>query len=337
MKRSLFGSIIIALLLAGGVLAQSADECNLEGETLDYERIIEACTLAIEDNPINADAWFSRAYAYTELGQLDDSIADYTQSLALDPDNQYAYGNRGYAYYLQSDFDSAIADYTRGLEIDDSLSWILANRAYAYYDNGDLDLARVDAETLIEQGAADGYMVMAGIVEAEGDYQAAIQNYSQAILIEPMYANAYVGRGFNLWQLGDFEDSAPDFYQWLVLSGQNVETLDAEVIEFPFTLEFDGANYYQLPLEGGVGVELNVTAVAEEVTIDPLLILLDSDDTPIYADDDTGGGEFGLDATITDFPLPSVEGYTLIIGYSGGGSSGRAEVTVEVEQQEVKT
>src|SRR5690554_3264871 len=64
----------------------------------DYEKAIEYFTKAIEKNPKDAEAYYSRAYSRQTInGNNQLIIADYTKSLEFNPNDHEAYMNRGVA------------------------------------------------------------------------------------------------------------------------------------------------------------------------------------------------------------------------------------------------
>jgi len=54
--------------------------------------------MAIQIDPSFAIAYTSRGNAYSELGQPQRAIEDYTTAVQLDPDDAMAYSNRAVAY-----------------------------------------------------------------------------------------------------------------------------------------------------------------------------------------------------------------------------------------------
>jgi tetratricopeptide (TPR) repeat protein len=60
----------------------------------------------------------NRAGIYAERFQFDEAIADYSRALEIEPRNVPAYYSRGNAYGEKGLFEEAIADYNRLLVID---------------------------------------------------------------------------------------------------------------------------------------------------------------------------------------------------------------------------
>jgi len=79
-----------------------------------YERVIDA-----KDQPaaMRAAAYYGRASTYSEQGDKDKALADYTQAIALKPDFLEAYIARAGVYIDKTQPQQAIADYDRALTL----------------------------------------------------------------------------------------------------------------------------------------------------------------------------------------------------------------------------
>jgi tetratricopeptide (TPR) repeat protein len=335
MKRKLLFLICLALGLAAlPIHAQDYEDCQSSEATEDYNVVVEACTALLDVDPMNSDAYFSRAYAQNELGNYEEAIIDYSKVLFIYPKDEYAFNNRGFAYAQLGQFEEAVVDYTRALLVNPSYTLALINRAYAYVDLGDLQSAIDDTQRLAELEPENyyAYDLLGSIFIEQGAFGDAIDAYTSYIELAPEDANGYLGRGFAYWTLGEFEQAAPDYLTWVNMTAPNMEEIDpAEAVE-PFTVTLEEGTHFMLEIEGEEGQTLTATAAARQGTVDPLLILIDPDDNPIMMDDDSGGGFGELDATIEDFELPEDGTYTLIIGYAGGGSEGDVRVDVRLSE-----
>ena len=65
---------------------------------------------AIQADPNLTDAYWDRAYSYSKLDQLEDSLDDYTKVIQLHPDDALAYYQRGIAYEQLGVFSLSNAD-----------------------------------------------------------------------------------------------------------------------------------------------------------------------------------------------------------------------------------
>lgn len=337
MNRKSLILICVVLLMAAAlpIHAQKAEDCLNETFT-DYNDTVEACDAWLELNPTSSDGYFARAYAYSELGNYEAAIVDYTKVLIMSPKYALAFNNRGFAYSLLGDHEAAIRDYTRALLTDNNYTQALINRAYTYIELGDYENALADADLLQTMEADDTYvyLLMGTIYLDQELYDEAIETYNDYIDLAPQDPSGYLSRGFAYWMMGEDALAAVDYLEWIERNAPDAEAIDPDDALEPFTLTFeDGSIYYTLEIEAEAGDILTASAVAEQITFDPALVLLDPDGNPITVDDDTAGGIGEVDAIIDGFELPEDGVYTLIIGYAGGGSVGDVEVDVRLNSE----
>ena len=74
------------------------------------------------------DAYYNRGVAYSDKGDTDRAIADFTEAIRLDPKYANAYVNRGVAYGDKGENDRAIADYTEAIRLDPKFAHAYCNR-----------------------------------------------------------------------------------------------------------------------------------------------------------------------------------------------------------------
>jgi tetratricopeptide (TPR) repeat protein len=323
-----------------------------EGE---YEQALDSFTRAIELDPAYADAYYIRGALSSFLADYDVAVADFTHVIELAPNFPDVYFDRGQAYYYQSDLTQAQADFDQYIELagvnaaQERLDFIAQierdqalvagpapttaqgfyDRASAYNRLRDFDAAIADLTQALELDPdyTDAYVNRAGIHQLQENYQQAIADYTQALEQTPDDPVLYLARGSAYAALGDVENTARDFYQWLVLNEQRtIEEVSATLGE-AFTVEMQEGSLFNVPFEAEEGQTITVSANdADGSGVDPLIVILDQDGNPLVADDDSGGG---FDSLISDFELPAGGVYTLVIGHAGGGSEGVVEVTLE--------
>ena len=63
-------------------------------------------------------AYFNRDVPYSDLGQYENAIDNYTKAIQLDPDYAKAYLNRGNAYDDLDQYQRAIQDYDKVIQLD---------------------------------------------------------------------------------------------------------------------------------------------------------------------------------------------------------------------------
>lgn len=88
--------------------------------------------------------------AYSDLGQTQQAIADFTKALEFDPSYAEGYVNRGAAYAVAGQYDLALADLNKGVELDPKSPMGYLNRSLLYRKTDKLDLAIADYDTYLK-------------------------------------------------------------------------------------------------------------------------------------------------------------------------------------------
>ncbi|WP_137669243.1 tetratricopeptide repeat-containing S1 family peptidase, partial [Sphaerospermopsis reniformis] len=136
----------------------------------EYPEAITALELAVKFKPEFVPAWDYLSVAYRESNQLDKALVAINEAIQLQPNNPNLYNEKWGVLGALKKYREAEAAINKAIE--------LSPRA-AFYNNR-------------------------GVIRDElGDKQGAIDDYNQAIKINPNYANAYIGRGNVRDDLGD--------------------------------------------------------------------------------------------------------------------------------------
>jgi tetratricopeptide (TPR) repeat protein len=178
-----------------------------------YDKAILDYSSAIGIDPKYRDAFYDRGEAYGNLEQWVDAIADYTRAIEIDPKSIDALYNRGIAYGKLGQWTTAIADFSRAIEIDPQNTHPYVNRGIAYGNLRQYDKAIADYSEAIE---IDPEFEIAwynrGIAYNNlGQLDQAIADYSRAIEIDPEYTNAYTSRGIEYLKLGQNDKAIADY------------------------------------------------------------------------------------------------------------------------------
>ena len=142
-----------------------------------YPEAITAFEQAVKSQPDFVPAWNQLSVVYRDSNQLDKALAAINQAIQLQPNNPNLYNQKLAILSDLKRYKEAAAAINKAIE--------LSPRA-AFYNNR-------------------------GIVRSElGDKPGAIDDYTQAIKINPNLANAYVLRGIVYYQLGDKQKARED-------------------------------------------------------------------------------------------------------------------------------
>ena len=166
----------------------------------DFKKAIEAYSRAIELDPKNAPAYYSRA----RISDRAQATQDYYKLLDIEPNDSGAHLLRAWTYKELEKDDLALQEFGKAIERASGIK----EKAEAYNDRGryysaikqDENLAIQDFSRAIELDPKDGR----GHVNRGQSYAAlqrndlAIQDYNKAIEIDPKNASAYSARGWLL-------------------------------------------------------------------------------------------------------------------------------------------
>jgi tetratricopeptide (TPR) repeat protein len=193
------------------------------------QQAIQEFGKAIQLNPQYANAYFTRAYLYEQLGEVQRALSDYNKAINLDPKFTSAYSNRGLLKVERlNDPQGALADYNQALTIN-------ANYADAYVNRG---LLKADRLKDFQGALADYNRAIAiepklfrayydrGILKDErlNDTAGALDDYNQAIALYPNYAKAYNNRGvLKFEKLNDPQGALADLERAIDLKPQFAE------------------------------------------------------------------------------------------------------------------
>ncbi|HXX57153.1 MAG TPA: tetratricopeptide repeat protein [Thermodesulfovibrionales bacterium] len=101
-------------------------------------------------------AYFNRANALVEAGQLDKAFADFDEAIALNPYYYDAYNNRGSTYDQIGRLDRALDDYNKASTLNQNDPQIFVNRGLVYLKLGRAQPAIADFNRACELGDSFG-------------------------------------------------------------------------------------------------------------------------------------------------------------------------------------
>ena len=211
------------------------DAKDYAGAIVDFDKVIEIDT---ED----ADAYNNRGLAELRLGESETAsgnakkaqrlykaaIEDITRSIQIDPEDADAYNNRGLAELrlgesetasgnakkAQRLYKAAIEDITRSIQIDPEDADAYNNRGLAKFNLGESKSTRGKVKK---------------VKKTQRFYNAAIVDYTQAVTMNPKYADAYENRAIARCKLGDIESARGDVEKRQRLYHEGVTDYDKSI------------------------------------------------------------------------------------------------------------
>jgi tetratricopeptide (TPR) repeat protein len=201
----------------------------------DYPAAITDYIQVININPNYIQAYNKSGNARYYMGDYEGAIAEYTHVITIHPDDAFAYRNRAYVRSCIGDNQGAIEDYTEAIRINpqfDNIEKQVGNSGYLLLGNqpqlnGNRDsenqyipsnihvLPQENEVNLNEVNLNDSVdFKQRGNFHYEfGDYQRAIVDYTQAIVLNIHDIDAYYHRGNCYSQLGNKQAAIDDYTQ----------------------------------------------------------------------------------------------------------------------------
>ena len=210
----------VAVIAVFMVVTYNRCEVWKNGETL--------WTDVIEKYPgQNVASYSNRGIAYTNTGQWDNALADFTKAIAINPKYPVSYANRGVVYGNLGQTENAIADFTKALEIDTTYKLVLHNRGVAYGETGQYDKAVSD---LLKAIRLDPKYISAinnlSIIYCQvNKLDSAIKICRDGLKANPESAQLHAALGNCFLEKGETGDAVVQYRKCLETSDRNIDAL----------------------------------------------------------------------------------------------------------------
>jgi tetratricopeptide (TPR) repeat protein len=152
-----------------------------------FEEAIEDYNKVIALSPEDAELYVRRGQAWARSGKSQSAERDFSKAIEIDPENALAYAERGALANKRGQHDAALTDLNQALALDPSLIDARYNRALAYVRLDQAEQAKPDIATILkaEPRFADVYLLRGEMLEAEGQVEAALDDYRKAVQFDP--------------------------------------------------------------------------------------------------------------------------------------------------------
>lgn len=143
----------------------------------------------IKKFPRKPGPYLDRGNHYQNIKMYPEAIADYNLYIQMDPYNQSAYMNRGNAHERLKHYDSAMLDYQKVLELKPNDTIANFNKGNIDDILGKYDVAVREYDTVIIKDVhlAKAYYNRGTSYLNTKNYQAAVNDWEQAIKLNPSY------------------------------------------------------------------------------------------------------------------------------------------------------
>ena len=134
---------------------------------------------------------------YGIRGKYDSALINYSKAIELDSTDFNTYMNRAVTYSMMQNYDSAFVDWDKVIKLHGPDNRVYQNRALAYLNRGRFKESIHDYKSLTDMGVQmDGNMYFFRGCDyfQLGNYDAAIEDYTKALAINPNNKDAYFNR-----------------------------------------------------------------------------------------------------------------------------------------------
>ncbi|HEX8597949.1 MAG TPA: tetratricopeptide repeat protein [Chloroflexia bacterium] len=181
---------------------------------------------------VSAQDYYDAAQPYVWLDQ-DEAIRLFSEAIRLDPAMKDAYYDRADAYWEQAEYDLAVADYRMLLGLDPAEAAALHYNIGLIYlqraeeqerlDDYDRAIEEFDQAIEIDPDYADAYFERGNAYLDKGEYDPALADYNRVLQIDTEYANAYYNRGWVFGLRKDWESAIAEYSKYLALEPNDID------------------------------------------------------------------------------------------------------------------
>lgn len=164
-----------------------ADALFLRGE---YDLAIAEYESIVNANPKADGALYMLGRCSYAKGDYEQAVAKYNAALEVHPNDTWAIAHRGDAHFANEDFDAAIADFDKATQIDRTFDWAVARRGDVWLDGkNNLDRAIADYTLAYLLNPHNSWAIhqRGHCLEKKKDFAQAVQDFSDAVAIDPEY------------------------------------------------------------------------------------------------------------------------------------------------------
>lgn len=211
---TLFVSLALFVLISCKPSAdQYIEEAKKALDEQKFELAQQKSTDAINADPDNAIAFNLRGIAYLNQKKAEDAIVEFEKSIQLDSSNYKAYYNLGLAYIESKDYKQAIVAFSNAMGLNSNESDLYNNLGIAYFELDQKDSAFASFNKAIELNPRFelAFLNRAKINRASANWQAAIDDYTHSLKVNPDNIQSIFGIAISYFEIGKKDEGC----KWL--------------------------------------------------------------------------------------------------------------------------
>jgi len=191
-------------------------------------------------------AYSNRGITYTNSGQFDAAIADFTKAIAIDSKYPVSYANRGIVYGNLGEPENAIADFTKAIALDPNYRLVFHNRGVAYGEIGQYDKAVSDLSRAIrlDPKYTSAYNNLSIIYCQKKQVDSAIRICVEGLKVNPENAQLHASLGNCYLGKGDISHAVVQYKKCLETNDRNLDALLGMAVASYLNNEIPYANGY---------------------------------------------------------------------------------------------
>jgi len=176
------------------------------------------------------NAFNNRCSAYTSKGAYDRAIEDCSRAIALDATKANYFVSRGNAYNKKPDYDRAMSDYDQAIRLDANNVSAYLGRCSVFIDKANYGSAIESCDQALKrqpnnQSARNNRCWARAIQGPQEQLKQALDDCDEALRLRPNDPYAFDSRGFVYLKMGDFEKAIADYDQSIMLGGERAGSL----------------------------------------------------------------------------------------------------------------
>lgn len=181
---------------------------------------------------------------------------------------------------------------------------------------------------------AGDYFDMALIHQNSGEYYEAILDYNRALINDPMMFTALLNRGVAYEQNDNHYRAMFDFNAYLDRPNAVIVQYGTSLGEMPVLVDMSEGMVHEFTFTARAGQTIDISAASViDGEVDPLLVVVDNNRSPIGAADDVlrqDGSYISMNSHIRNLNITRSGQYTVRLSHAGGGSYGTVELSLNV-------
>lgn len=304
------------------------------------DQAIQDMTAALNYTPpstqFTSNIYLARAQLYLNQNNLRAAMTDLDSSIEAYPDAVNSLTLRAQILSYLQNYPEALDDYNNLIRLQPNQIMHYLDRGFVHAQLGHAEEALADYTQAIQLAPQDAqpYAARALFYNSIRNFANALDDINSAINLNPNRGEFYLMRGSINTAVNEPVAAAGDYFQWIMLNRTQQYIAPTPLTSNQsFTVEMGPGWVYNIPFRASEGQTVNVAAsgaAQQQQPVDPLLVILGVNGSPLIADDDSGGN---LAAFIRNYVIPEDGEYTLIVSQAGGGSQqGRVDVRVDLGQ-----